>query len=206
MTPPALLSAGSGDLLRCVPCCLLFRISTISSHIRLYFLLRPSAPSPPAAHTPSHAFLTPPAPTPSAAGPVPAAPFYAAAAPASHPPIQPTAPPPQPSASWSHEPLWQPRETRTRLCSAALGPGCTPIRDGLVCFPPLVNEGGNAAVTCKYKVSHDVDMVLVANSKDCWEELFSIGNTLCCLIHSVSTSLTAQSCLKTEFVCFLAVT
>lgn len=140
MAPPALLSAGSGDLLRCVPCCLLFRISTISSHIRLYFLLRPSAPSPPAAHTPSHAFLTPPAPTPSAAGPVPAAPFYAAAAPASHPPIQPTTPPPQPSASWSYEPLWQPREIRTRPCSAALGPGCPPIRDSLICFPPLVND------------------------------------------------------------------
>uniref|UniRef100_A0A674NY39 REST corepressor 3 n=1 Tax=Takifugu rubripes TaxID=31033 RepID=A0A674NY39_TAKRU len=118
---------GSGDLLKCIPCCFLFRFSSNSSHFRLYFLHRPSAPSPPAAHTPSHTFLTPPTPTPPAAGQVPSAPFHAAAAPTSHPPNQPSASPPQPSTSWSHEPLWEPWGFGTRLCSAALWPGCQPI-------------------------------------------------------------------------------
>lgn len=141
MAPPALLSAGSGDLLKCVPCCFLFCFSSNSSHIRPYFLC-PSAPSPPEAHTPSHTFLTPPTATPPATGQVPAAPFHAAAAPASHPPIQSSAPPPQPSARWSYEPLWQPWGVGTRLCSAALWPGCPPIRDSLIIFPPFVNDKG----------------------------------------------------------------
>lgn len=140
MAPPTLLSAGSGDLLKCIPCCFLFRFSSISSHFRLYFLHRASAPPPPAAHTPSRALLTPPTPAPPAAGQIPSAPFHAAAAPASHPPIQPSASPPQPSTSWSHEPLWQPWGFGTRLCSAALWPGCQPIRDSLIIFPPFVND------------------------------------------------------------------
>lgn len=139
MAPPTLLSAGSGDLLKCFPCCFLFHFSSNSSHFRLFHHC-PSAPSPPAAHTSSHAFLTPPTPAPPAAGQVSSAPFHAAATPASHPPIQLSASPPQPSTSWSHEPLWQPWGFGTRLCSAALWPGCQPIWDSLIIFPPFVNN------------------------------------------------------------------
>lgn len=134
MAAPALLSAGSGDLLRCVPCCLLFRFCSKCSHVRLHFLLRPPAPSPPAALPPGHALLAPPAPAPPAAGQVPAASFHAAAAPTSHPPVHPTAPPPQPPANRSHEP--QPWGVGSRLWPAAHWPG-PPIRDSRLLFPPL---------------------------------------------------------------------
>lgn len=138
--PPALLSAGSGDLLRCVPRCLLLRFRSNSSHIGLHLLLRPPAPSPPAALPAGHALLTPPAPAPPAAGQVPAAPFHAAAAATSHSPIHPAAPPPQPSANRPHEPLWQSWGGGARLWPAALWPGCPPIRDSLLFFPPLARD------------------------------------------------------------------
>lgn len=186
MAPPALLSAGSGDLLRCVPCCLLFRFSSNSSHLRLYFLLRPPAPPPPAALPPSHAFLTPPTPAPPAAGQVPAAPFHAAAAPTSHPPIHPAAPPPQPSANWSHEPLRQPWGAGTRLWPAAPWPGCPPIRDSLLLFPPLA------------KRRKEMQRLDVNTSPPTAPE----GSTQ--VLACTSTSLTAPFHLKTEFSCLFS--
>ena len=134
------LSAGSGDLLGCVSCCLLVFFGSDSGDVQQRLLFYPPAPSPPAALPTSHALPAPPASAPPTAGSLPAAPPHAAAAPASHPPLQPPAPPPQPPPSCSHDPQWEPWGVRTELRPAALGPGHPPIRDGLVFLPPLTKR------------------------------------------------------------------
>lgn len=210
MAPPTLLSAGSDDLLKCIPCCFFFHFSSNSSHFRLYFLHRPSAPSPPATHAPSHAFLTPPTPAPPAAGQVPSAPFHAAAAPASHPPIQRSASPSQSSTSWSHEPLWQPWGFGTRLCSAALWPGCQPIWVILIIFPPFVNDREEMLglyVNIIYLTAREQSAGACGKPQALWSAFLNWKHWnyfyLLSFIHLMSTSLTAEFCLKTDFVFWL---
>lgn len=137
-----LLSAGSGGL-RCVSCSLLLLFGSGSGDVQrlLLLLLPPSAPSPPAALSPSHTLPAPSASTPPTTSSLPAAPPHPAAASASHPPLQPAAPPPQPPSSRTHDPLWQPQWIRSKLRPAAPGPSCPPIRDSLVFLPPLMNSG-----------------------------------------------------------------
>uniref|UniRef100_A0A665U2N2 REST corepressor 3 n=1 Tax=Echeneis naucrates TaxID=173247 RepID=A0A665U2N2_ECHNA len=98
------------------------------------------SPSPPASFSSGHALPAPPAPTPPAAGSFPAAPPHPAAAPTPHPPIQPPAPPSQPTPSRPHDPWWKLGRVGFKPRPAALGPGHSPIRHGLILLPALMKH------------------------------------------------------------------